>query len=152
MICKKNRRVQMYADVVIEIPFHDVDSMEVVWHGHYLKYFEIARCKLLDQFDYNYNQMRSSGYAWPVIESYVRYAHGIIFGQQIRVRAILKEWENRLKIEYQIFDIESGKRLTKGFTSQVAVEIETREMCFQSPQVLFDRLSAWSKFEMKEGY
>ena len=83
----------MYADVIIDVPFHDVDTMNVVWHGHYLKYFEIARCKLLDQFDYNYNQMKDSGYAWPVIESYVRYAQGIIFGQHIRVRATLKEWE-----------------------------------------------------------
>ncbi|WP_151960510.1 acyl-CoA thioesterase [Acinetobacter bereziniae] len=139
----------MYADVIIDIPFHDVDTMNVVWHGHYLKYFEIARCKLLDQFDYNYNQMKDSGYAWPVIESYVRYAQGIIFGQRIRVRAILKEWENRLKIEYQIFDAESGQRLTKGFTSQVAVEIATREMCFQSPKVLLDRLHAWSEFKIK---
>ncbi len=53
--------------------------MHVVWHGHYLKYFEIARCKLLDQFHYNYNQMRDSGYAWPVIESHVRYVQGIEF-------------------------------------------------------------------------
>ncbi|ENK7507225.1 acyl-CoA thioesterase, partial [Acinetobacter baumannii] len=26
----------MHADVIIEIPFHDVDTMNVVWHGHYL--------------------------------------------------------------------------------------------------------------------
>lgn len=137
----------MHADVIIEIPFHDVDIMNIVWHGHYIKYFEIARCKLLDEFGYNYVQMKDSGYAWPVIESYVRYVQGIEFQQKIRVRAILKEWENRLKIEYQIFDSESDKRLTKGFTSQVAVNIESREMCFQSPQVLLDRLTAWSAFK-----
>lgn len=137
----------MHADVIIEIPFHDVDAMNIVWHGHYIKYFEIARCKLLDEFGYNYVQMKDSGYAWPVIESYVRYVQGIEFQQKIRVRAILKEWENRLKIEYQIFDSESDKRLTKGFTSQVAVNIESREMCFQSPQILLDRLTAWSAFK-----
>jgi acyl-CoA thioester hydrolase len=139
--------MHMYADVIIEIPFHDVDTMEVVWHGHYLKYFEIARCKLLDQFNYNYKQMRESGYAWPVIESHVRYVQGILFEQKIRVRAILKEWENRLKIEYQIFDAETGQRLTKGYTTQVAVSIATREMCYQSPEVLLDRLNAWSAFK-----
>ena len=69
----------MQAEVVIEVPFHDVDIMNVVWHGHYLKYFEIARCKLLDQFHYNYMQMQASGYAWPVIESHVRYVQGIQF-------------------------------------------------------------------------
>ena len=137
----------MYADVIIEVPFHDVDTMHVVWHGHYLKYFEIARCKLLDQFHYNYNQMRDSGYAWPVIESYVRYVQGIEFEQKIRVRAVLKEWENRLKIEYLIFDAVSGRKLTKGFTSQVAVHIEKRDICFQSPQVLLDRLNAWPEFK-----
>ena len=137
----------MQADVIIEIPFHDVDTMNVVWHGHYLKYFEIARCKLLEQFNYNYNQMRASGYAWPVIESYVRYVQGIEFEQRIRVRAVLKEWENRLKIEYLIFDAVTGRKLTKGFTSQVAVHIEKREMCFQSPQVLLDCLKAWSEFK-----
>ena len=137
----------MHADVMIEVPFHDVDTMNVVWHGHYLKYFEIARCKLLDQFHYNYNQMRDSGYAWPVIESHVRYVQGIEFEQKIRVRAILKEWENRLKIEYLIFDAVSDRKLTKGYTSQVAVHIEKREMCFQSPQVLLDCLKAWSEFK-----
>ncbi|WOE31254.1 MULTISPECIES: thioesterase family protein [unclassified Acinetobacter] len=137
----------MYVDIVIEVPFHDVDTMEIVWHGHYLKYFEIARCQLLDQFNYNYNQMRDSGYAWPVIESHVRYVQGIVFQQKIRVRAILKEWENRLKIEYQIFDAITGRRLTKGYTSQVAVNMQTREMCYVSPEILLQRLHSWSEFK-----
>lgn len=141
----------MQAEVIIEVPFHDVDTMNVVWHGHYLKYFEIARCKLLDQFHYNYNQMLASGYAWPVIESHVRYAQGIQFEQKIRIRAILKEWENRLKIDYLIFDEATGKRLTKGYTIQVAVEIATREMCFQSPQILFDCLNHWPDFQALKG-
>ena len=137
----------MYAEVTIEIPFHDVDSMYVVWHGHYLKYFEIARCKLLDQFHYNYMEMQASGYVWPVIESHVRYVHGIQFQQKIRVRATLKEWENRLKIDYLVFDAETGKRLTKGYTMQVAVNLKTRELCLQSPQILFDCLNTWADFE-----
>ena len=137
----------MHAEVIIEIPFHDVDTMNIVWHGHYIKYFEIARCKLLDEFQYNYMQMKASGYAWPVIESYVKYVQGIEFQQKIKVRATLKEWENRLKIEYLIFDANSGRRLTKGFTTQVAVNMETREMCFQSPEVLFERLHAWPAFK-----
>lgn len=137
----------MYAEVTIEIPFHDVDSMYVVWHGHYLKYFEIARCKLLDQFHYNYMEMQASGYVWPVIESHVRYVHGIQFQQKIRVRAILREWENRLKIDYLVFDAETGKRLTKGYTMQVAVNLQTRELCLQSPQILFDCLNTWADFE-----
>lgn len=36
------------AEVEMTVPFHDVDMMEVAWHGHYVKYFELARCALLD--------------------------------------------------------------------------------------------------------
>lgn len=138
----------MQAEVEIEIPFHDVDSMNVVWHGHYIKYFEIARCHLLEQFDYNYNQMLASGYAWPVIDVNVRYIHGVEFGQKVRVIATLKEWENRLKIDYHIVDSATGKRLTKGSTTQVAVRIADRELCLASPAILLQKLQQWPAFQV----
>lgn len=137
----------MEAEVIIDIPFHDVDMMNVVWHGHYIKYFEIARCQLLDQIGYNYPQMQQSGYAWPVIECLCRYAQPLRFGQQVRVVAKLTEWEQRLKINYLLFDAASGKRLTRGHTVQVAVDMSTGEMCFQSPAVLFEKLAAWPAFQ-----
>jgi len=127
-------------EIDIEIPFHDVDMMEVVWHGHYVKYFEIARCALLDTIDYNYRQMRDSGYAWPVIDLRIRYAKPAIFGQIITVHAEIVEWENRLKINYQITDKLTGARLTKGYSIQVAIDSQTKAMCFESPRVLLEKL------------
>lgn len=126
--------------VALEIPFHDVDSMEIVWHGHYAKYFEIARCALLDAIDYNYRQMKASGYAWPVVDMHTRYAQPIRFGQKIVVTATLVEWENRLKINYLIRDQVSGRRLSVGSTTQVAVEMKGGELCFLSPPVIFEKL------------
>lgn len=128
------------AEVTLSIPFHDCDMMEVAWHGHYAKYFELARCELLERMDYNYPQMRDSGYAWPVIELHVRYARALVFNQRIQVRAMLKEYEHRLKIAYDVRDADSGERLTRGHTVQVAVDMRTCEMCFVSPPVLFDKL------------
>ena len=128
------------AEVVIQVPFHDVDLVGIVWHGHYAKYFEIARCALLESFDYNYDRMMASGYGWPVIDLRLRYVKPAQFGQNIRVRATLLEWENRLRIEYLVTDAASGERLTKGESVQVAVAIATREMCLVSPDVLFERL------------
>lgn len=125
---------------IIEIPFHDVDSMRVAWHGHYAKYFEIARCELLESIDYNVPQMEASGYAWPVIDMRVRYAQPITFQQKIEVIATIVEWENRLKIEYLIQDLDTGKRLTKGYTVQVAVTWPEMEMQYVSPDVLFEKL------------
>lgn len=128
----------LQAEVEILVPFFDVDMMEVVWHGHYVKYFEEARCALLDKLGHNYRQMRDAGYAWPVIDLQLRYIRGAQFGQRIRVRADLVEWENRLKINYLITDVESGERMTRGSSVQVAVEIATREMLLASPKVFVE--------------
>ena len=127
-------------EIQITIPFHDVDMIGVAWHGHYAKYFEIARCALLERLGYGYDAMRESGFMWPVIDMHVRYVKPMRFGQHVSVKATLREWENRLLIEYLVTDTAQGHRLTKGTTSQVAVHIESGEMCFVSPPVLFERL------------
>lgn len=129
-----------YTDTEILVPFHDVDSMNVVWHGHYLKYFEVARCDFLDSLNYNYRSMADSGYAWPVIDTRLKFIKPIVFGQKILVRCSLREWEYRLKIDYLISDAKTGERLTKGYTIQVAVSLETGQMCFDSPEVLKQNL------------
>ncbi len=128
------------AEVTLQVPFHDIDMMGVVWHGNYWRYFEIAREALLNQFDYGYRQMKASGYLWPVVDGRIRYREALTFEQRIRVQARLEEYENRLKIGYQIFDAASGKRTTTGYSIQVAVEEQSRELCFVSPAILFQRL------------
>ena len=128
----------LQAEVEVLVPFFDVDSMDVVWHGHYIKYFEVARCALLERIGHNYTQMRDAGYAWPIIDVQLRYIRGARFNQRIVVRADLLEWENRLKINYLITDAETGERMTRGSTVQVAVEIASREMLLASPSVLVE--------------
>ena len=110
--------------------------MQVVWHGHYVKYLELARCDLLQQIGYDYRQMFDSGYAWPVVDMRIQYVKPLRMGQVIRVQARLSDWEYRLKISYVISDANSGERLTKGYTTQVAVDLATEEMCLESPQAL----------------
>jgi acyl-CoA thioester hydrolase len=128
------------AETETQIEFFDLDPMEIVWHGRYVKYLEMVRGVLLDTIDYNYPQMKASGYVWPVIDMHVRYIAPAIFAQRIKLCAEIVEWENRLKISYLITDAQSGRRLTRASTTQVAVEIATREMCFVSPSVLLERM------------
>lgn len=127
-------------ELVLSPAFHDLDPMEVVWHGNYIRYFEHARCALLGRFDYDYPAMRASGYAWPVVDLRVKYVRPLVYGQQVRVRAEIVEWENRLKIDYLIRDAATGERLTKGYSIQVAVDMRNHEMCFVCPPVLWERL------------
>lgn len=124
----------------IIVPFHDIDPMQVVWHGRYVKYFETARCHLLESFDYGYEKMFESGYAWPVVDMRIKYVKPLRFNQRVVVEAQLVEWEYRLKIKYLIRDTDSGATLTKGYTIQVAVDMETQEMCLESPPVIKTKL------------
>ncbi|MGH6627208.1 MAG: acyl-CoA thioesterase [Burkholderiaceae bacterium] len=131
---------KLAASIVVEVPFHDVDAMNVAWHGHYLKYFELARCALLRRFDYDYPQMQASGYLWPIVECQLKYVQSALYGQQLRVEARLLEYENRIKIGYEIRDAASGQRLTKGHTVQVAVDAASRELQYMSPPIVFANL------------
>ena len=116
------------------VPFFDVDSMDVVWHGHYVKYLEVARCALLDDIGHNYVNMKAAGYVWPVIDLQLRYVRPARFGQRLMVTAELAEWHNRLKVHYLIRDAETGERMTRGVTVQVAVTL-AGEMQLLSPRV-----------------
>lgn len=124
----------------IEVPFHDVDLMRVAWHGHYAKYLEIARSKLYDAIGYNVPEMEASGYAWPIIELKIRYIKPLCYRQKILIQADLVEIENRMKINYRVFNSEDGSRLTKAYTVQVALRISTGEMLLASPRIIYEKL------------
>ena len=92
----------------IEVPFFDVDVMQIVWHGHYVKYLEIARCALLDAIGYNYTVMLKHGHAWPVVKLDLKYIRPARFGQKIRVEMAVTEYESCLRIDY-ILRIDNGE-------------------------------------------
>src|SRR3954463_2964673 len=115
--------------------------MLVGWDGDYVNDCEQAPWALLRQVDYDYPAMQASGYLWPVVELHLRYVHSARYGERLRARATLLEYENRLKIGFLISNRDSGERLTKGHSVQVALHAATRELHFVSPKVLLDKLS-----------
>jgi acyl-CoA thioester hydrolase len=131
-------------EIEVTPAFFDIDVMEIVWHGHYVKYLEMARCALLAKLNYDYPQMRESGYAWPIVDMRLKYVRPATYGRPLIVRAEIVEWENRLRINYLLRDKESGAKLTTAHSIQVAVNMATREMCFVCPPVLWERLGVRS--------
>jgi acyl-CoA thioester hydrolase len=137
------RKVNLEAEVILTTAFQDADPMGVVYHGNYFRYFEEARLILMEKINYNYLQMQASGYLWPVIDSHVKYIKAIPFNHRIRVTARLSEWENRLRVDYVIYDAQTGDRMTKAYTRQVAVASANQEMGFASPKVFTDKLEPY---------
>ena len=127
----------------LTVQFFECDPMAVCWHGHYVKYFEIARCALLKKINYDYPDMRDSGYAWPVIDLHIRYNRALQYGQEVIVEAGITDYENYLQIKYEVRDAKTGEKLTKGTTKQVAVTGDTFEMQLISPKIVSQKLAEY---------
>jgi acyl-CoA thioester hydrolase len=129
-------------ETVIKAQFFDLDPMHIVWHGNYARFLEQGRCELLDRLDYNYARMEASGFAFPIVEMRVKYVAPIRFRQEFVVTTTLVEFENRLRFDYVIRDLASGTVLTRARTIQVAVRIDTGELCLECPPVLIEKVRA----------
>ena len=130
---------RLTAVVTLRIPFHDVDSARVVWHGHYFKYFEVARCALLDRIGYNYETMAETGIVWPIVKSSTKFLRPLVFNQVVRVAAQLKEWDMHLLMKYRI-EGEDGRLYTEGSTTQVPLDADSLELQFGTPAFLLERM------------
>lgn len=128
-------------ETLIKVPFFDVDSMNIVWHGHYCKYLEVARCELLDKIGYNYTDMKNSGFMFPIVDMQIKYVQPLVFEQQIRIVSKLVEWECRLKIDYKIMDADTQQVLTKASTTQAAVNANTKQLQFVCPDIFIQRVN-----------
>lgn len=124
----------------MEVAFFDVDSYRIVWHGNYPKYFEIARCKLLEHINFTYEDMEAAGYFFPIIDMKTKYIKPLLFKQQFTITATLVEWENKLTINYLIQDRDTGEKITKAETSQVAIAMPEQITQFASPEILINKV------------
>ena len=128
------------AETIVQAQFYDLDPMQVVWHGNYVRFLEHGRCALMEKIGYSYHEMASSGYMWPIVEMHIKYVRPIKLAQKIRLSAKLIEYENRIKIDYRLSDADTSELFSKAQTTQLAVAIQTGEMTFNSPAELIDKV------------
>lgn len=129
---------KLKASVTFKVEFYDVDSMKVAWHGNYMRFFELARCALLDKIGYGYCEMEESGFMWPVVDMHIKYIRPLTFKQIIIAEATLEEYEVCLKMSFKLIDSISKAVLTKAECTQMAVNANTHEAQFFSPKCFLD--------------
>ena len=129
--------------VDITVAFHDVDAMNVVWHGNYIKYFEIARCATLREIDYDYAQMKSSGYMWPIVEMRTRHILPAEYGDLLQVFGVIDEWDLRLSIKYFTLNKNTNKIIARGGSTQVPVSAKTKRMDMCGMELIGEKVNHW---------
>jgi len=137
-----NGPYSLFAEAEITVEFFHCDPLRVVWHGNYINYFETGRRTLLEKIGYSYCEMEETGFSFPVIEISAKYIKPLLFRDTARVKAVLVEYENRLRIKYEIRNTQTGVLTTKGASTQMAYNMKTNDSCFVCPQILLDKVEA----------
>lgn len=133
--------MKFQAEKIISVQFYDLDPMNVVWHGNYVKYLETARCDLLEKLGYNYIDMRNDGFAYPVATMEMKYIKPCVFNQELKIVSVIEEIEPCLIIKYTIFDNKTGEKLFKAKTMQICVDINTKQSVYEAPDNLKKKLA-----------
>lgn len=133
----------MKTRVDIQVPFHDIDILQVVWHGHYVKYFEIARTALMQSLDLDWPRLKEWGIAMPVVELHVQYRQPLLYNALIWADASIQETKYpELKVEYELRESKGGNLLATGWTRQVYFSIAERQTLFTVPSAVEARFAS----------
>lgn len=126
---------KVVTELKIKVPFYDLDPMNIVWHGNYVKYLEEARCDFFSKLGYDYMQMYADGVMYPIAKMDFKFIKSAKFGDDLTVRCTLKELEPAIIIKYDIVGCD-GKIILTAHTMQMAVSTKTGETLFVTPEAL----------------
>jgi acyl-CoA thioester hydrolase len=117
------------------VPFHDLDPMQVMWHGNYLKYFDITRDALFNKLCVDlYQVYEDTQYIFPIIRTSIKHIFPLRFRDKFICRAVLKEVKYKITIAFEIRLIENNRLSAKGKSEQVAIKIPEMETMLRIPE------------------
>ncbi|MCG7331914.1 acyl-CoA thioesterase [Salinicoccus roseus] len=106
----------------IQIMYADTDMMGVIYHGNYLKWFEVGRMQLIEDIGYDYVAMEREGYYAPVYNVDVTYKKALKYGDRASVRTWIEENTGiRTTYGYQVVN-SAGEVCTEGTTTHIVVK------------------------------
>jgi acyl-CoA thioester hydrolase len=111
----------------LRVRYAETDQMGVVYHTHYLVWFEVARTDLLRQFGWTYREMEDAGFRLPVIEANCTYLRPARYDDEIDVRASVRLLSPvRLEFTYEIVLTKDGTTAAVGTTQHAALTPDGR--------------------------
>jgi len=129
-----------YDEIELRVRFNEVDSWGMVWHGHYIAWFDVGRLTLLRKFRLLPGDFTHMGYIAPVMDLKCVFKEPARFDDEILVRTtVLKPTKAALTFRFQILRKSDGKLLASGEETQVLLTLDGR-MLYIIPQGLRERL------------
>ena len=130
----KVKNTHRSVEVELKVPFHDLDPLHIVWHGNYLKYFDMARFELFANAGIDlYAYYQRTGYLFPVIKTSTKHIIPLKYGDIFRCRATVLEASIKIVTDFSIRRVEDDEICARGRGEQVALKPPDMEMEFEIP-------------------
>ena len=128
---------------VVEFPvrFSEVDYMQIVWHGHYVKYMEEGREDFGRKFGISYMSIRDNGYMAPVVKLTCDYKKTLSYDDRVIVETTyIDSAAAKIIYSFKIFRSSDNELVAKGESIQVFLDMN-RELVLTIPPFF----EAWKK-------
>jgi acyl-CoA thioester hydrolase len=122
-------------EVKMSVPFFDLDPMQIVWHGNYLNYFELARAALFEHYRVDlYSYYEREQIIFPIIRTSTKHIFPLRHRDEVIIKATLVDANIKLVVDFEIRKAADGSVCARGRTEQVAVKTPGMETLFSIPQ------------------
>jgi acyl-CoA thioester hydrolase len=127
----------------VRVRFNEVDTLRIVWHGHYANYFEEARRAFGRRFGVDYTTFIEHHTSVPVIHLQVDYLAPARLEDTLEVTArLFKSEAAKLEFAYEIRRKGEPALLATGSTIQVFTT-PTGDLLLTWPEFMHDIIKAW---------
>jgi acyl-CoA thioester hydrolase len=131
LVCRTETRIR----------FSEVDSMGVVWHGNYIRYFEDGRESFGNQYDINYMDFYRENILIPLVKLTCDFKKPLLYGDTAIIETRFVNCDAaKLLYEYTIFRNNTGEIAVTGSSTQVFLNPEM-ELLLDIPPFFYE----WKK-------
>ena len=130
----------------MEVKFSEADPLGIVWHGHFIRYFEDGREAFGEKYGLKYLDFYRSNIVVPIISIKCDYKRILRYGHRIRLETTYHDTPAaKLIFDYTIYDAKTNERVATGNSVQVFMNKEKLVLMLTLPQFMIDWKEKWLK-------
>ena len=116
----------MEDEIEFFVRYSETDQMSFVYHGNYVKYFEMGRIAWLNKLGFSYKKMEDDGILLPVIDLNINFKKSALFDDKLLLKTkLIRIPSYMIEFEYKI--IRDGNMITSGYTKLIFLNSKTHK-------------------------
>jgi acyl-CoA thioester hydrolase len=119
---------------LIPVRFNEADPLGIVWHGHYIRYFEDGREAFGNIHGLSYLDFYNHGYVVPIVNVQCDYKLSLRYGEKMIVETKYIPCDAaKIVFQYAIFNAATNKLVAKGSSIQVFLDRAHSQLQLTNP-------------------